>query len=107
MGLENLLRPFQVLMCGWSGDHHRIPLPWSPRPGQPAALSRVIPAVGNEIWVKKAGHCNDRITSEILNFMSQYPEVDDLPEITKLAEREWIFSDFLVQRAPYVFFLGS
>lgn len=84
-------------MCGWSGGHHRILLPRSPSPGQPAALSRVIPAVGNEICVKKAGHCSDRITSEILNFMSQYPEVDDLPEITKLTKREWIFSDFLVQ----------
>ena len=97
MGLENLLRTSQVLMCGWSGGHHRILLPRSPSPGQPAALSRVIPAVGNEICVKKAGHCSDRITSEILNFMSQYPEVDDLPEITKLTKREWIFSDFLVQ----------
>ena len=58
------------------------------------------------VW-RKAGHCNDRIASEILNFISQYPEVDDLSEITKLAEREWIFSDFLVQWAPYVFFLGS
>lgn len=60
-------------------------------PGLPEALGRVIPAVGNEICVKKAGHCNDRITSGILNFISQYPEVDDLREITKLAEREWIF----------------
>lgn len=88
VGPENLLSSSQVkLLAGLGTTLEKHCLRDTGRPACSSKRSGSNHGKWDLREESQAGHSNNRILSEILNCTSQYSEVDDLPQVAKLAER--------------------